>query len=85
MVPSMKAWVSLAPELDEDQRVTAAQWRSLAAIGGGGNVRDLAGALELTDLAASRQVVGPRRGAGLVIVRATHGYAAGPPARPMAT
>ena len=50
VVPSMKAWLALAPEIDEDLRVTPHQWRALAAIGGGGNVRDLAGALELTDL-----------------------------------
>ena len=74
VVPSMKAWISLAPELDVDVvQVTAEQWRSLAAIGGGGNVRDLAGALDLTDLAACRRVV-DLADAGLVLVRPSHGY-----------
>jgi len=74
VVPSMEAWVSLAPELDLDEiLVSAAQWRSIVAVGGGGNVHDLAAALELTDLAASRQVM-DLVSAGLVHVRATHGY-----------
>lgn len=74
VVPSMDAWVSLAPELEADEvTVTAERWRALAAVGGGGNVHDLAAALELSDLAASREVV-ELVGAGLAVVRATHGY-----------
>jgi hypothetical protein len=74
VVPSMGAWVSLAAELDLDEvTVTAAQWRAIVATGSGGNVHDLAAALDLSDLAASRQVVELVE-AGLVEVRATHGY-----------
>lgn len=74
VVPSMGAWVSLAPEIDGPEVVvTADRWRSIAAIGGGGNVHDLAAALELSDLAASRHVVDMVE-AGLAVVRATHGY-----------
>jgi hypothetical protein len=74
VVPSMEAWVSLAPELDlEEVTVSAAQWRAIVATGSGGNVHDLATALDLTDLAASRQVVELVE-AGLAEVRATHGY-----------
>lgn len=78
VVPSMGAWVVMASEIDGDEViVTADQWRALAAIGSGGNVHDLATALQLTDLAASRQVMEMVQ-AELVVVRATHGYA--PPA-----
>ncbi|HWJ60880.1 MAG TPA: DUF4388 domain-containing protein [Acidimicrobiales bacterium] len=74
VVPSMEAWVSLAAELEEAEVVVSAdRWRVISAIGGGGNVHDLAAALELTDLAASRLVVDLAE-AGLVAVRATHGY-----------
>ena len=74
VVPSLEAWVSLSPELDLDEvTVSAAQWRSVVAIGGGGNVHDLAAALVLTDLAASRQVA-DLVDAGLVVVRAMPGY-----------
>jgi hypothetical protein len=75
VVPSMGAWVTLLPELEGDRvEIDAARWRVLAAIGGGGNVRDLAGALELTDLAACRAVKDLVEGQ-LVDVRPTHGYA----------
>lgn len=74
VVPSMEAWVSLAPELDAaEATVSADRWRAIAAIGGGGNVHDLAAALDLSDLAASRQIVGLVE-AGLAVVRATHAY-----------
>lgn len=57
VVPSMDAWITFAPALATDTVVvTAGQWRTLAAIGNGGSVNDLADVLELTDLAASREV-----------------------------
>jgi hypothetical protein len=74
VVPSMRAWVTLVPELDGDGvEIDAAQWRLLAAVGGGGNVRDLAATLELSDLAACRAVKELADG-HLVDVRATHGH-----------
>ncbi|MGN6695704.1 MAG: DUF4388 domain-containing protein [Aquihabitans sp.] len=74
VVPSMEAWVSLAPEIEgAEVMVSADRWRTIAAIGGGGNVYDIAAALELSDLAASRQIV-DMVDAGLASVRATHGY-----------
>lgn len=76
VVPSMHAWIALAPELPgDDVHLTAAQWRALAAVGGGGNARDLAVALELTDLATCRQVMELAE-AALVTIRPTHGYTA---------
>ncbi len=84
VVPSLDAWLTLAPEIDDDIiELTADQWRALAAIGGGANVRDLAGALELSDLAASKQVKFLVESA-LVSLRATHGYAPAEQARPAA-
>jgi hypothetical protein len=57
VVPSMDAWVAFAAEIDGDEvTVSAESWRTLAVIGNGGTVDDIADALELTDLAASRQV-----------------------------
>jgi hypothetical protein len=74
VVPSMEAWVSLAPEIEGAEVVVSAdRWRTIAAVGGGGNVYDIAAALELSDLAASRHIVDMVE-AGLVAVRATHGY-----------
>jgi hypothetical protein len=74
VVPSMEAWVSLAADLELDEVVvSAADWRAVAAVGGGGNVSDLAAALELSDMAACRQVMA-LVDSGLVHVRATHGY-----------
>lgn len=56
-VPSMDAWISLAPELSgDDVTVTASDWRILAVIAGGTSVSGLASVQSLTDLAASRQV-----------------------------
>lgn len=74
VIPSMEAWLTLAPEIDgHEVTLSAGQWRALAAIGGGGNVHDLAAALDLTDLVASRQVVDLVE-AQLVTVRASAGY-----------
>lgn len=74
VVPSMQAWISLSPEIGDDGlHVSAQQWRALAAVGGGGNARDLAVALELTDLATCRQVM-ELAAAELVTIRPTHGY-----------
>lgn len=57
VVPSMDAWLTLEPELSgEATSVAADDWRMVATIGSGRSVRALAGMLELTDLAASRQV-----------------------------
>lgn len=79
VVPSMDAWIALAAEIEGDEAIVSrAMWQTLAAIGGGGNVHDLAAALELTDLAASRRVMELVQ-ADLVTVRAmSGGYA--PPA-----
>ncbi len=74
VVPSMEAWVSLAAELGLDETIVSAdQWRSVVAVGGGGNVHDLAAALELSDLVACRRVL-ELVDAGLAVVRATHSY-----------
>ena len=57
VVPSVHSWVSLRAELNGEQTtVTADQWRSLAALGGGSSVRDLGNRFSLTDLGASRTV-----------------------------
>lgn len=72
VVPSMDAWVLLADELvGEGVHVSAAQWRAVAAVGGGGNVRDLAAALGVSDLDACRTVRDLAE-SGLVEVRASH-------------
>jgi hypothetical protein len=74
VVPSMEAWVALCPELPGDSiHLVADQWRALVAVAGGGSVRDLAGALDLTDLAACRQVKELVE-ADLVAVRPNHAY-----------
>ncbi|MCU1370171.1 MAG: hypothetical protein JWO77_1365 [Ilumatobacteraceae bacterium] len=74
VIPSMEAWVSLAPELAEEEIIISAdRWRALVAVGAGGNVHDLAAGLGTSDLAVSRQLVGLVE-AGLVQVRASHGY-----------
>ena len=78
IVPSMDAWVAMTPDLAGDEiTISAPLWQALAAIGGGGNVHDLAAALELTDLAASRRVMELVE-AQMVRIRPTHGYT--PPA-----
>lgn len=78
VVPSMDSWVTLAPEVDEDVQVTVDGWRAIAAVGSGGNVRDLADALAVTDLAASRAVKELVE-QGLAEVRASHAYAEAAP------
>lgn len=71
IVPTMDAWVSLDAEVDADPiELAAAEWRTVAAIGSGASVRDLAAALALTDLATSQQVVA-LADRGLVAVRAS--------------
>ena len=76
VVPSMDAWLTLVPEVEgDDVTVSAAHWQAIAAIGSGGNVHDLAAALELTDLAASRRVMEMVE-AELLLVRANHSYTA---------
>lgn len=75
VVPSMDAWLSLAPELPgEEVLIGARQWRALAAVGSGGSVRDLADALSLTDLDASalaKELIE----AELMALRPSHAYA----------
>jgi hypothetical protein len=57
VVPSLDAWVTLAPELGVDEiTVDKARWRLLAAIGAGTTVGQLGDALELGELAISRSV-----------------------------
>lgn len=74
VVPSMDAWVSLVAEIDADEViVTADRWRSIAAVGSGGSIRDVAAALELSDLDASRVAVELVTD-GLASVQTTPGY-----------
>jgi hypothetical protein len=74
VVPSMDAWVSLVAEVDADEViVSAARWRAIAAVGSGGTIHDLAAALELSDLDASRVAVELVTD-GLALVRTTPGY-----------
>lgn len=57
VVPSVDLWVTMVPEIEGDGRhVGADQWRTLAALGGGATVRELADRFELTDLTASHRV-----------------------------
>lgn len=57
VVPSVHARVVLCRELDGDGvHISASEWRTLAAIGGGATVRQLGDRFELTDLAACKQV-----------------------------
>ncbi|MEZ5180775.1 MAG: DUF4388 domain-containing protein [Acidimicrobiales bacterium] len=78
VVPSMDAWISLVAEAGEDGvHLSADQWRAVAAIGGGGNARDLADALGTTDLAACR-VVKDLAGLELVDVRLSHAAVSAP-------
>jgi hypothetical protein len=75
VVPSMEAWLSLAPELPGEEVVIGAQqWRALAAVGSGGSVRDLADALSLTDLDASA-LAKDLIDAELMALRPSHAYA----------
>src|SRR5437868_1902959 len=66
--PSMAAPVDLAEELPSPKTtVTAAQWRVLRAIGGGGTVDDVARALDIDEFHAC-QAVKRLVDAGLVVV-----------------
>jgi len=68
VVPSMAAPVDLAEELPSPKTtVTAAQWRVLRAIGGGGTVDDVARALDIDEFHAC-QAVKRLVDAGLVVV-----------------
>ena len=73
VLPSMDAWLSLVPEVTDEVIISVPTWQALASIGSGGNVHDLAAALGLSDLAASRRVV-ELIDAQLVDVRPNHGY-----------
>ncbi|MCU1354877.1 MAG: hypothetical protein JWM89_295 [Acidimicrobiales bacterium] len=76
VVPSMDAWITFAPDIDDEITVSTDQWRALAILGNGGSVRDLADSMELTDLTASRLVKGLVEG-GMALLRADDGYADG--------
>ncbi len=57
VVPSLAAWVSLRPELpDDDVTVDAAHWRQMVAVGGGITVAGLGDQLGLAELPISRAV-----------------------------
>ncbi|MCU1499240.1 MAG: hypothetical protein JWM47_3193 [Acidimicrobiales bacterium] len=56
VVPSLRSWVTLSPQLEEDVIVTPDQWKVLASLGAGSTAHEVGDRLELTDLAASRQV-----------------------------
>lgn len=57
VVPSMDSWVVFAAEIDPaGTTVSAAQWKVLAALGGGLTVTELGDHFAQTDLAISRQV-----------------------------
>lgn len=72
VVPSMDAWISLTADgISHDVALDADGWKTVVAIAGGGNVRDLAGARALSDLDACR-CVKALADAGLVEVRASH-------------
>ncbi len=57
VVPSLDAWVELAPELtDEEITVDRARWRLLVAVAAGSTVGELGDQCEMSELAISRQV-----------------------------
>jgi predicted transcriptional regulator len=57
VVPSLHAWVALAPELPEPEvTVDAETWRLVATIGSGLTVGDLGRSLELSEMAVCRVV-----------------------------
>jgi hypothetical protein len=59
VVPSIDHHVALRPSLDDgadEVTISAAQWTALVAIGPGRSVRDLAGALEVTEMTVLRTV-----------------------------
>ncbi|MCB1038962.1 MAG: DUF4388 domain-containing protein [Acidimicrobiales bacterium] len=72
VVPSMEAWVALVgTDRDDELHLSALQWRTIVAIGGGGTVRDLATALDLGDLDACRAVA-TLADADLIDIRVSH-------------
>jgi DNA-binding transcriptional ArsR family regulator len=57
VVPSLAAWIELAPELtDEEITVDRARWRLLVAVAGGISVGELGDQFEMSELTISRQV-----------------------------
>jgi hypothetical protein len=57
VVPSLDAWVTLAPELPTaEATIDAARWRTIVAIGGGTAVRSIGDALGLGEVEISRLV-----------------------------
>jgi predicted DNA-binding transcriptional regulator len=57
VVPSLAAWVELAPELtDEEITVDSARWRVLVAVASGVTVDELGDQFEMSELTISRQV-----------------------------
>jgi DNA-binding transcriptional ArsR family regulator len=57
VVPSLAAWVELAPELTEDEiTLDRSRWRVLVAVAAGISVGELGDRFELSELAVSRQV-----------------------------
>ena len=57
VVPSLDAWVSLAPELPGAEAVIdKARWRTIVAVGSGTTVRAIADVLELGEVPVSRLV-----------------------------
>jgi hypothetical protein len=57
VVPSLDAWVGLAPELGSDEvTVSGERWKLLVAIGAGTTVGQLGNLLELGELPVSRKV-----------------------------
>jgi hypothetical protein len=57
VVPSLDAWVGLAPELGSDEvTVSGERWKLLVAIGAGTTVGQLGNLLELGELPVSRRV-----------------------------
>jgi hypothetical protein len=56
VVPSLDAWVELAPELTDDEiTLDRARWRALVAVAAGTSVGDLGDQFDLGELAISRQ------------------------------
>ncbi len=56
VVPSLDSWLSLAPELPDDEvSIDRDRWKLVSLVGGGTTVGALADALELGELGVSRQ------------------------------
>ena len=57
VVPSLAAWVTLAPELPDDEvTIDRASWKLVTAIGGGSRVAEIGDALGMTEIPVSRVV-----------------------------